>query len=169
MVKYKINFFYSIKHRRRFSSNETRVLEKEYDKNTSPSQEKIQIIADSINTPRKIVTTWFQNRRAKNKRREKLRKEALNKVNTVGQITDSNDSLDSCGGNTEYAHQDGSPKVILNNTMFESLSPQYHTLSNTMYCREDLESTPFQIPQHRYMLRSNPLSYFPDNSENDNA
>ncbi|CAO3654205.1 unnamed protein product [Mucor hiemalis] len=64
-----------IKRRRRFTVDETRVLENEFKKNSSPNQEKIQRIANKISTPRKIVTTWFQNRRAKNKRREKLKRE----------------------------------------------------------------------------------------------
>lgn len=62
-----------IKRRRRFSTEETKILEKEYDRNSSPNQEKIQEIANAISTPRKIVTTWFQNRRAKNKRKERAK------------------------------------------------------------------------------------------------
>jgi hypothetical protein len=70
-----------IKRRRRFSIEETRILETEYAKNSSPNQEKIQAIADRMSTPRKIVTTWFQNRRAKVKRREKVKRcqKAVNK------------------------------------------------------------------------------------------
>lgn len=64
----------AIKRRRRFTADETRVLEKEYEINSSPNQQKIQTIANSISTPRKIVTTWFQNRRAKHKRKAKLAK-----------------------------------------------------------------------------------------------
>ncbi|KAI9256951.1 hypothetical protein BY458DRAFT_558256 [Sporodiniella umbellata] len=60
-----------VKQRRRFSPEESQILEKEYKTNPSPTQEKIQQIATLIDTPRKIVTTWFQNRRAKNKRKEK--------------------------------------------------------------------------------------------------
>lgn len=72
-----------IKRRRRFSSEETKILEGEYDKNSSPNQDKIQSIADIIDTPRKIVTTWFQNRRAKNKRKEKTKREDKAKRNKV--------------------------------------------------------------------------------------
>lgn len=68
-----------IKRRRRFTADETKILEGEYDKNSSPNQDKIQTIADIIDTPRKIVTTWFQNRRAKNKRKEKTRREENDK------------------------------------------------------------------------------------------
>ncbi|KAI7905126.1 uncharacterized protein BX663DRAFT_501852 [Cokeromyces recurvatus] len=64
----------AIKRRRRFTINETRILEEEYEINSSPNQEKIQAIANRISTPRKIVTTWFQNRRAKNKRRQRIAK-----------------------------------------------------------------------------------------------
>lgn len=62
----------AIKRRRRFTAEETKVLEKEYEIDSSPNQQKIQAIANSISTPRKIVTTWFQNRRAKHKRKKKL-------------------------------------------------------------------------------------------------
>ncbi|ORE09824.1 hypothetical protein BCV72DRAFT_52868 [Rhizopus microsporus var. microsporus] len=66
-----------IKHRRRFSAEEARILESEYDKNSSPTQERIQQIASSINTPRKIITTWFQNRRAKHKRRQRAKRGSM--------------------------------------------------------------------------------------------
>ncbi|GAA5804933.1 hypothetical protein HPULCUR_010443 [Helicostylum pulchrum] len=66
-----------IKRRRRFSTEETKILEKEYYKNSSPNQEKIQGIANRISTPRKIVTTWFQNRRAKNKRKERTKEQVM--------------------------------------------------------------------------------------------
>ncbi|KAI8353217.1 hypothetical protein BD560DRAFT_291241, partial [Blakeslea trispora] len=60
-----------IKRRRRFSVQETNRLEEEYSLNASPSQQKLQQIANEIGTARKIVTTWFQNRRAKHKRNGK--------------------------------------------------------------------------------------------------
>ncbi|CAO3702657.1 unnamed protein product [Rhizopus stolonifer] len=77
-----------IKQRRRFSPEESHILEREYASNSSPTQEKIQQIANSINTPRKIVTTWFQNRRAKNKRREKIRmQENINSMSAYNSAT----------------------------------------------------------------------------------
>ncbi|KAG0750163.1 hypothetical protein G6F62_002966 [Rhizopus arrhizus] len=92
-----------IKHRRRFSPEETHILEKEYDRNPNPTQEKIQHIANGIGTPRKIVTTWFQNRRAKNKRKEKLKSQE-NKSLIVSCISVTSDTehhaLDETGQNT---------------------------------------------------------------------
>lgn len=64
-----------IKQRRRFSLEEAQFLEMEYKNNPSPTQDKIQQIASKINSPRKVVTTWFQNRRAKNRRRSKTQKD----------------------------------------------------------------------------------------------
>lgn len=64
-----------IKQRRRFSLEEAQFLEMEYNNNPSPTQDKIQQIASKINSPRKVVTTWFQNRRAKNRRRSKIQKD----------------------------------------------------------------------------------------------
>lgn len=64
-----------IKQRRRFSLEEAQFLEMEYSNNPSPTQDKIQQIASKINSPRKVVTTWFQNRRAKNRRRSKIQKD----------------------------------------------------------------------------------------------
>ncbi|KAG1471305.1 hypothetical protein G6F56_002201 [Rhizopus delemar] len=77
-----------IKQRRRFSPEESHILEREYASNSSPTQEKIQQIANSINTPRKIVTTWFQNRRAKNKRKERIRmQENINSMSAYDSAT----------------------------------------------------------------------------------
>lgn len=57
-----------IKRRRRFSSSEIKVLEAEYKVSCSPSQGKVEEIAHIFSTDKKIITTWFQNRRAKNKK-----------------------------------------------------------------------------------------------------
>lgn len=93
-----------IKHRRRFSPEETHILEKEYDRNPNPTQEKIQHIANGIGTPRKIVTTWFQNRRAKNKRKEKLKSQE-NKGLIISCISVTSDTehhaLDETSQNTD--------------------------------------------------------------------
>ncbi|CAO0798314.1 unnamed protein product [Mucor circinelloides] len=58
----------TIKRRRRFSSSEIKLLQKEYNTNCSPCAEKIEEIADLFRTDKKIITTWFQNKRAKNKK-----------------------------------------------------------------------------------------------------
>lgn len=58
----------TIKRRRRFSSSEIKLLQKEYNINCSPCTEKIEEIADLFHTDKKIITTWFQNKRAKNKK-----------------------------------------------------------------------------------------------------
>ncbi|KAI8878934.1 hypothetical protein K501DRAFT_124678, partial [Backusella circina FSU 941] len=60
-----------IKHRRRFSFDELQLLEGIFFNNPCPTQDDIQDIAHRLKAPRKNITTWFQNRRAKNKRREK--------------------------------------------------------------------------------------------------
>ncbi|CEG83013.1 hypothetical protein RMATCC62417_16995 [Rhizopus microsporus] len=83
-----------IKHRRRFSAEEARILESEYDKNSSPTQERIQQIASSINTPRKIITTWFQNRRAKHKRRQKVKRGSMSPAEGDVEVVGS-DATDS--------------------------------------------------------------------------
>ncbi|KAI8970220.1 hypothetical protein BDF20DRAFT_112532 [Mycotypha africana] len=85
----------AIKRRRRFTAEETRVLEKEYEKNSSPNQEMIQAIANRISTPRKIVTTWFQNRRAKNKRKEKRVEEQQDSNYQQCQILERNSGFPS--------------------------------------------------------------------------
>ncbi|CEG73457.1 hypothetical protein RMATCC62417_08836 [Rhizopus microsporus] len=83
-----------IKHRRRFSAEEARILESEYDKNSSPTQERIQQIASSINTPRKIITTWFQNRRAKHKRRQRSKRGSMSPAEGDVEVVNS-DAIDS--------------------------------------------------------------------------
>lgn len=92
-----------IKHRRRFSAEEARILESEYDKNSSPTQERIQQIASSINTPRKIVTTWFQNRRAKHKRRQRVKR----------------GSMSPAEGDVEVASSDATDSAVENYTPFD--------------------------------------------------
>jgi hypothetical protein len=58
-----------IKRRRRFTPEEANILEIEYMNNPNPPQETLQSLASSMSISRKIITTWFQNRRAKNKRK----------------------------------------------------------------------------------------------------
>jgi hypothetical protein len=60
-----------IKHRRRFSFDELQLLESIFFNNPCPTQDNIQNIAHQLKAPRKNITTWFQNRRAKSKRKEK--------------------------------------------------------------------------------------------------
>ncbi|GAA5815917.1 hypothetical protein MFLAVUS_009436 [Mucor flavus] len=94
-----------IKRRRRFSTEETKILEREYFKNSSPNQEKIQGIANRISTPRKIVTTWFQNRRAKNKRKERVKE----KVIKLGDDEDEEDEEDE----EDDEEEEGKDKTVL--------------------------------------------------------
>ncbi|ORZ10511.1 hypothetical protein BCR42DRAFT_441128 [Absidia repens] len=57
-----------IKSRRRFSARETQFLESEYAQDINPSSDKLEMMATTIGTTRRIITTWFQNHRAKGKR-----------------------------------------------------------------------------------------------------
>ncbi|CAO3580881.1 unnamed protein product [Absidia cylindrospora] len=57
-----------IKSRRRFSASETQFLESEYAHDINPSTDKLEMIANTIGTTRRVITTWFQNHRAKGKR-----------------------------------------------------------------------------------------------------
>ncbi|KAI8099335.1 uncharacterized protein BX664DRAFT_368251 [Halteromyces radiatus] len=58
-----------IKSRRRFSPKEVDYLETVYTEDMNPSTDKLQAVADTIGTTRRIITTWFQNHRAKGKRK----------------------------------------------------------------------------------------------------
>ncbi|CEP18173.1 hypothetical protein [Parasitella parasitica] len=62
----------TIKRRRRFSRAEIKLLESEYNVSCNPSQQKVEEIAAKFKTSKKIITTWFQNRRAKNKKLHSL-------------------------------------------------------------------------------------------------
>ncbi|KAI9020702.1 hypothetical protein CLU79DRAFT_846338 [Phycomyces nitens] len=77
-----------IKHRRRFSANEAALLEQQYAEEQSPSQHVLQNLADQMSTPRKTITTWFQNRRAKHRRRSYRNKKSCKKVDDLQQSTD---------------------------------------------------------------------------------
>ncbi|SAM07572.1 hypothetical protein [Absidia glauca] len=57
-----------IKPRRRFSTDEILFLEEEYDKDINPSSDYMETIAEKLGTTRRVITTWFQNHRAKGKR-----------------------------------------------------------------------------------------------------
>lgn len=58
----------TIKRRRRFSSKEIKLLQNEFAINCSPCADKVEEIADLFSTDKKIITTWFQNKRAKSKK-----------------------------------------------------------------------------------------------------
>ncbi|CAO3622002.1 unnamed protein product [Cunninghamella echinulata] len=68
-----------IKSRKRFLKEEAEILEKKYAIDVNPSVNEIQELADKIGTTKKIITTWFQNRRAKEKRKEKKKENKYNK------------------------------------------------------------------------------------------
>lgn len=122
-----------IKRRRRFTADETKILEGEYDKNSSPNQDKIQTIADTIKTPRKIVTTWFQNRRAKNKRKEKTRKEenAKNKRRVKYILKDNGSYLDEEQNETSSENDDDDlhDEMYQGDNSSNSSQPNYYALN----------------------------------------
>ncbi|ORX54970.1 hypothetical protein DM01DRAFT_1389472 [Hesseltinella vesiculosa] len=57
-----------IKSRHRFSDNDVHLLEATYANARNPGQTEIDELADKIETTRRVVSTWFQNRRAKEKK-----------------------------------------------------------------------------------------------------
>ena len=65
----------TIKSRWRFSIEELRVLEATYHHSSNPRQEIVNRLAYTLQCPKKTVTTWFQNRRAKLKRQRLLQQE----------------------------------------------------------------------------------------------
>jgi hypothetical protein len=76
-----------IKSRRRFSASETRYLRAEFEKHNNPPRATLQLIANTLGTTRRVVTTWFQNHRAKEKR-EKNRGTRWQKKNGKKQKTE---------------------------------------------------------------------------------
>ncbi|KAJ8663771.1 hypothetical protein O0I10_000044 [Lichtheimia ornata] len=58
-----------IKSRWRFSAEQHQALEEAYQEQRNPSQGEINWLAEELQSPRKTVVTWFQNRRAKERRR----------------------------------------------------------------------------------------------------
>lgn len=58
-----------IKSRWRFSTEQQQALEEAYQEQRNPSQGEINWLAEELQSPRKTVVTWFQNRRAKERRR----------------------------------------------------------------------------------------------------
>ncbi|KAI9263171.1 homeobox domain-containing protein [Phascolomyces articulosus] len=62
----------NIKSRWRFSADELRVLEASYQQSSNPRQDMIDQLSYTLKCPKKTVTTWFQNRRAKLKRQRIL-------------------------------------------------------------------------------------------------
>ncbi|KAI7875899.1 hypothetical protein K492DRAFT_198856 [Lichtheimia hyalospora FSU 10163] len=57
-----------IKSRWRFSAEQHQALEEAYQEQRNPSQGEINCLAEELQSPRKTVVTWFQNRRAKERR-----------------------------------------------------------------------------------------------------
>ncbi|KAI7890495.1 uncharacterized protein EV154DRAFT_564256 [Mucor mucedo] len=129
-----------IKRRRRFTADETKILEGEYDKNPSPNQDKIQTIADIIKTPRKIVTTWFQNRRAKNKRKEKTRKEenAKGKLRVKCAIKDDDNYIDEENETSSENYDDDlQDEMYHGDNSSSSSQPNYYTLNQPEIALDD--------------------------------
>lgn len=60
-----------VKPRWRFSKAATRILEEFFGENPNPVQATIDDLAKKLHSPRRTVNTWFQNRRAKQRRIQK--------------------------------------------------------------------------------------------------
>ncbi|KAI7851642.1 hypothetical protein BDC45DRAFT_607917 [Circinella umbellata] len=74
----------TIKSRWRFSIEELRVLETTYHHSSNPRQEIINQLAYTLQCPKKTVTTWFQNRRAKLKRQRLLEEQKEQQKESLG-------------------------------------------------------------------------------------
>ncbi|KAI8369459.1 uncharacterized protein BYT42DRAFT_617479 [Radiomyces spectabilis] len=122
-----------IKTRRRFSVEETHLLEKTYAQEPNPVQEAIQSLADQFGTPRRTITTWFQNRRAKQRRRAQQRVPPSIETSQVHHLSEpthhfkSSASSSSASSDTAY-HQSASQQILLKNAQDHySLAPSTDT------------------------------------------
>ncbi|KAF1805569.1 Homeodomain-like DNA binding domain-containing transcription factor [Mucor lusitanicus] len=94
----------TIKRRRRFSSKEIKLLQKEFSINCSPCADKVEEIADLFSTDKKIITTWFQNKRAKTK---KLHANSPRTVSSVDDQTEQDQQEEGEGEDEDEVEEDG--------------------------------------------------------------
>ncbi|KAI9485878.1 MAG: hypothetical protein EXX96DRAFT_546859 [Benjaminiella poitrasii] len=141
-----------IKRRRRFTMNETRILEEEYELNSSPNQERIQAIVNRICTPRKIVTTWFQNRRAKNKRRERTSKKDEEAILEDASSRNTEEAINDIFSNDCHENDD-----LIANEMILSENP--YANMNTIDTSYPQENNAISGSNHiEFMSLSNPAT-----------
>ncbi|CAO3617668.1 unnamed protein product [Mucor fragilis] len=106
----------TIKRRRRFSSKEIKLLQNEFAINCSPCADKVEEIADLFSTDKKIITTWFQNKRAKSKKLQ------VNSPGTVSSLDDYQEQQNQKEDDDEehYDFDDTSTELSNANTDMDS-------------------------------------------------
>ncbi|CAO3647164.1 unnamed protein product [Cunninghamella blakesleeana] len=142
-----------IKTRKRFLKEETELLEKKYSADISPSINEIEVLANQIGTTKKIITTWFQNRRAKEKRKRKRNIiKHNNKVKTLNDSEHNNESQDE--------HKDllFSPTT---NTFLRYMTPIYSNSNIIPYQYNDVtdNSSSSSITTTTLLMNNNQYSY----------
>ncbi|KAL1932938.1 hypothetical protein VTP01DRAFT_8616 [Rhizomucor pusillus] len=83
-----------VKPRWRFSKAATRILEEFFGENPNPVQATIDDLAKKLHSPRRTVNTWFQNRRAKQRRIQKRSHQVQQQQQQYQQATPQACSLD---------------------------------------------------------------------------
>lgn len=138
-----------IKRRRRFTLEEANVLEAEYTNNSNPTHDTLQSLASSMNTSRKIITTWFQNRRAKNKRRAREEEHGYNSdTNSTGTTTSAAVTADTLLLPEQKEHdqeEDQAQQQQINQLLMQDLA-----IDHSQYYSYYPISLPQQEQQYKY-------------------
>ncbi|KAK4518889.1 isocitrate lyase 1 [Mucor velutinosus] len=117
----------TIKRRRRFSSKEIRLLQKEFSINCSPCADKVEEIAKLFSTDKKIITTWFQNKRAKTK---KLQANSPRTVSSVDYETEQEQQEEEEEEEEDDEHYDYDDTTTeLSNTNTDMDSDTFHVMN----------------------------------------
>lgn len=146
-----------IKPRRRFSTDEILFLEEEYNKDINPSSDYMETIAEKLGTTRRVITTWFQNHRAKGKRTNPH----ISYKNTFSMRSDTQQTkdktIDTCCMNLSAFENDPPlPRLVASDhassssATFDMQTIPYHHLyycnqHNAVYCGHQEQNSSYTL------------------------
>lgn len=140
---------FEIKHRRRTSRAQLKVLEKSFLENAKPNASVRRSLAQELDMTPRGVQIWFQNRRAKTK----LQNKKSLQQQQVAQHTHSGNNNSS-----------SLPITPFNSSSLKSVSPLFYPVGADLTCQNQTMSSLLMSDQSWLAMPMHPLSYSPSSS-----
>ncbi|GBC10688.1 hypothetical protein RclHR1_09820007 [Rhizophagus clarus] len=150
---------FEVKHRRRTSRQQLKVLEKAFNENPKPHAAVRQALALKLNMTPRGVQVWFQNRRAKAKKQKTVEDNSSPESNTEGlTVSSPTDSLETFFSNadstatasTDHAAQATDPSVEnINEPVVAESAPNSPQSSETFCGFDTNQNEPFYAEEQK--------------------
>lgn len=145
---------FEIKHRRRTSRAQLKVLEKSFLENAKPNASVRRSLAQELDMTPRGVQIWFQNRRAKTKlQNKKSLQQQQQQQQQVAQHTPTSKS-----NNNSFS------MAPFNSSSLESVSPLFYPVGADLASQDQTMPSLFMSDQSWLAMPMHPLSYSPSSS-----